>query len=285
MQLALGDNMKWFLFPMLLALVFGNNASADVSLEVIHSPNDRVLLYSPAVVVFAIVNNESQPVLIPLNWTQNLIVRFRFVGQSEFPPQSSFLHREGKKAVWLHKNDKYYFSISIPYLIREPGEYEIQALLNNQDNCGLFKTNERKYYNARSLLPDQSLPISCWKGSVVSPLVRISLSEPYTTLDKQAFDRISSFFPAPFTNQLIMAYPDLKQLYPLSIYTKIAATYAEDYDFLKDDNSDLRRYAEFERAEKNVIKGKSAKEEIDPTFKPVIDQLKREREELKHVDE
>lgn len=274
--------MKRFLFLMIIAFFFrAIDSSAQVSIDVVQAPNGPLLLYSPGLVVFAIVNNDSQPVLVPLNWTQNLDVRVRKMGKAEFPPQSSFLDG-AQQVVWLHKKDKHYFYISVQHLLESSGDYELEAILHNQNSCGLSTTDTRKYYYAQSALSmGDTFPKQCWKGSIRSPIVPISVREPVTSLDLEAFAEIEKAFPAPFYDRLKMNYEHLKRSYPLSSYTKIAAIYAEDYSTLTVNDVDLLPYAQFKKAEKNALKGLSENDEVTPILKPTIDQLKRQHQELK----
>ncbi len=229
-------------------------ASPEITLRISIDPGPDVLLYSPVFVVVTVTNEGKAPVLLPINeGERGWYVDVRS-GNNHFPYRLTTGPNTVNDAVtWLPPGAHYYLYDDIGRGIAL-GEYQVQAVLRSDGRCRLLPdgTEPYKVVPLPPRGPFVENAYECWSGEEESQIETISVKCPSTAIDNEALEFAMTnphvVGPDPH-RRFLLGYRELKERFPSSAYTAIAAIHAgADTEVSEVPDSPLTTYARFRYA-------------------------------------
>jgi hypothetical protein len=227
--------MKRIITTGILLLIFACPAWAKVTISIVDHP-DWVLRYSPVFITAKIVNEGTDPVLIPAD-DYSLNRYFVETGKSggTLEERRQFDASVSKDEVlWLRPGESWLFRTDVQPWMTLPGEYQARTGLRGNGECILRPTGAEAF----PVLPIEHETgvqrYQCWKGEILSNTVTIAVLEPTSAADIESREYLQSMdVPSKIDCKsegelptcLRFAYKRLREKHPASHYTYVGGFY------------------------------------------------------------
>ncbi len=292
--------MRTILGLFLLSFVLTcQSGFAELSLKVEYAPKNEIDLYEPFLIMISITNSGTKGELVPVTDSSERGYRFHIrdtkTGEDLIYPGVDS-DRIGTKVTWIKPNERYLFFEWVYYAIPIEGEFEIFATLQSNGKCPLLLGGTEEF--PLELLDSQpNVPeYKCWEGKLTSNSFAIKIERPKDEFENNILNKLEEKAPrgAGASEKFSLAYMDLQQTSPLSIYACVSSFYVgveAAYQTCTNKEfayKDLEILASFNMALMTINSDKALPEDevnkMHSVFQEYLKQFQKEHDEQKKRD-
>lgn len=208
---------------LLLLFLLVCNGYAQVSVELLDAPGE-VLVFTPVYMTWVVKNQGNDPVLL----CNSSAGGWRTLWGDKNEILSLTGSRNSDSVIWLGPGEMHYFRTAkglMPSdMLTEAGTYEIRTIIHGTGECH-FQPQPTDAFTPEKLSSDlSSSSYKSWQGEVRSTIHRLTVSEPSRSDDVEALMYLKSIIGGTIHSAVYSkAFPYLREHYPLSTYTFVAA--------------------------------------------------------------